>query len=262
MRILPLILAVSLWIACVWAGDCVTPPVSDRELAIEEFTAATLVVEGEVVSRERLVGTRTWLVDGFRRKYQVPYDRYTLRPLRIYKGPRQEIYRLGSPELFEGSDFRVGKRYLAYARGALEKLYTDACGRTTTLANAGPDLRYLRGDPPQPADLLTRREKWWKEKGDIPETFGTICGSVRGVDGAPIKHARIQLLRPHDGSKYDEAGVTAADGTFRFRFVEPGQYLLRSVYFGGYEVEITGESRPNRRCIRGRRASRRRHPSK
>jgi len=57
--------------------------------------------------------------------------------------------------------------------------------------------------------------------------MGTIAGRVVGPSGAPVAGATVAIAagsQPHN----DIAAVTAADGSFRFGSVRPGDYRVEA----------------------------------
>ncbi len=107
-----------------------------REEVAREFREAAAVFEGEVKSME----THKDSAASFERRV------VTLRVLRIYKGPDQKMFVVGTGLSDEdcGYDFKLGKKYLVYAfANPSGRLTTTICERTRPLWRAVADRRYL-----------------------------------------------------------------------------------------------------------------------
>jgi len=61
-----------------------------------------------------------------------------------------------------------------------------------------------------------------------PQWTGSICGSVLGPDGKPVKDASVDLSEIREVPYPQNSGeeVSSADGAFCIKNVSPGKYLL------------------------------------
>ncbi len=155
-----------------------------------------------------------------------------IRASQVYRGPAQDIFEIHTSMYAVEAEssafvFEVGKTYLVDA-------FQDSSGgfgvpsdsATRLLEQAGPELRFLRGEAPAPDDLLSPAEyhkKWPDAK------WGTICGHVSRKDGKPLNAESVTawLLRePLPPEQFDNAS-TKADGSFCFDdSLPPGHYLV------------------------------------
>jgi len=119
-----------------------------------------------------------------------------------------------------GYAFVIGERYLVYARHFPDTnhLFTGICTRTRALAEATPDLEYLRAR--HEPDRLAGIEGTIHELARDPSTKDThMVGPLRG--------ATVVARRQGDGKQWEAR--TDAQGWFRFWGLTFGKYEVRAV---------------------------------
>jgi len=144
---------------------------------------------------------------------------------RVYRGAEREIFKVetgwGGGDC--GFDFVTGKEYLVYAgQGDHGNLRTGICSPTILLEHAGPEVRVLRGEPADPEDLLSR-DAYYKQIAS--KWMGSVCGKVFDAVGKPLKEA--SPIRDGPFGEGDEI-TSDANGSFCFRQVDPGKFLLNA----------------------------------
>jgi hypothetical protein len=127
-----------------------------------------------------------------------------------------------------GFDFETGKKYLVYAsRVNTEILFTSICSGTSSLEEAGPALRFLRGEPPTPDDLLDPRSYYEKFGA---QQYGTACGRVTRLDGSPLGAASVDMTQvrdePFPPKSASDPDMSKPDGSFCIPGISPGKYVL------------------------------------
>jgi hypothetical protein len=127
-----------------------------------------------------------------------------------------------------GFDFEIGKKYLVYAsRVNTETLFTSICSGTSSLEEAGPALRFLRGEPPTPDDLLDL-QSYYKKFG--AQQYGTACGRVTRLDGSPLGGASVDMTQERDDpfppKSASDPDMSQPDGSFCIPGISPGKYML------------------------------------
>jgi hypothetical protein len=176
--------------------------------------------------------------------------RITLRTQRVYKGPNHAtiVVHTGSGGGDCGYPLQPNQRYLVYAYGeSADDLGIGICSRTAPLENAGADLRFLRGEPPTEEDLLTPSERRrMEENPGLKNSGATICGRVRRADNQPLAERSVAFLWPATRSGGPDRQnrvyrMLDAEGSFRFRMLEPGAY-----YLGASEYVPRDEANPYR----------------
>ncbi len=160
-RILGLCVALGLFLLLsmpAYGCLCAPPFDSPRAESQREFNEASVVFEGELISKEIKKGS-LWSPQAL--SYSTFGDEYlesTLRVLRTYKGTTAQavikidtIYSGGC-----GGRFQSKQKYLVYAfrDDKTQQLWISTCTRTTVIENAGADLRFLRGQPAAKDDLI------------------------------------------------------------------------------------------------------------
>ncbi len=154
----------------------------------------------------------------------------TLRVSRTYRGSTPEITTvltgIGNGDC--GYDFETGKGYLVYGdpmQGGV--LFTSICTGTAPLEQSGPELRFLRGEPPSADDLLDPSSYYKKYS---PLWTGTVCGRVTKPDGNPLPEAMVDMSQVRDEplppNLASDPDLSEADGSFCVEGVRPGKYLL------------------------------------
>jgi len=127
-----------------------------------------------------------------------------------------------------GFDFETGKQYLVYAsRVNPEILFTSICSGTSPLEDAGPALRFLRGEPPTPDDLLDPQSYYEKFQS---QHYGTACGRVTRPDGSALGKASVDMTQVRDEplppKLASDPDMSKADGSFCIPGISPGKYVL------------------------------------
>ena len=177
----------------------------------------------------------------------------TILVKRVYKGKAQgEVTVTTGMGMGDcGYDFYTGKEYLVYANAQRGMLFTSICTGTDLLAESGPALRFLRGEPPAADDLLDPQTYYAKY---VPQWTGKVCGQVTKADGSPFGGAEVELTeRRGDGLPpvtFSDQNLAKPDGSFCVTGIDPGNYLLtaegidfnRSIRWAGYYFNATGVS--------------------
>jgi hypothetical protein len=127
-----------------------------------------------------------------------------------------------------GFDFETGKKYLVYAsRVNTEILFTSICTGTSSLEQAGPAFRLLRGETPTPDDLLDPQSYYEKFQD---QWYGTACGRVARPDGSPLSVASVDLTQvrdePFPPKSASDPDMSKPDGSFCISGISPGKYVL------------------------------------
>jgi hypothetical protein len=127
-----------------------------------------------------------------------------------------------------GFDFETGKQYLVYARRVnTEILFTSICSGTSSLEEAGPALRFLRGEPPTSDDLLDP-QKYYEKFG--AQQYGTACGRVTRPDGSPLGGASVDMTQvrdePFPPKSASDPDMSKPNGSFCISGISPGKYVL------------------------------------
>jgi hypothetical protein len=127
-----------------------------------------------------------------------------------------------------GFDFETGKQYLVYAsRVNTEILFTSICSGTSSLDEAGPALRFLRGEPPTPDDLLDPQSYYEKSRS---QQYGSACGRVTRPDGSALGKASVDMTQvrdePFPPKLASDPDMSKPDGSFCIPGISPGKYVL------------------------------------
>ncbi|HEX9759628.1 MAG TPA: carboxypeptidase-like regulatory domain-containing protein, partial [Candidatus Acidoferrales bacterium] len=224
--VLPLLTGVLLFSGSVRQDDedpckCWDAELSPRLWIEKNYAVADLVFEGVPES---------YVVRG-----DAPFQEriYTVRAVRVYKGLRQEQYKLEFPVNQCYPDLRFGDHYLLYAYEFFGKFSGHGpCGRTRPIGEADADLRFLRGEAPHPDDL--------KRPRNDEHTVGGICGRVLRPDRKKASGATVLAWFDRKDHEPKEEGMISvilhwrplrtvrADehGVFRFTELPPGQYIV------------------------------------
>jgi len=153
----------------------------------------------------------------------------TFRAIRVYRGSQETIFvvvtGIGCGDC--GFDFQEGDSYLVYAGATPSgQLFTSICSGTTLLDDAGPELRFLRGEPLAPEDIETPRNY---PSEMMRRRTGTLCGHVYGMSPAAAKNLSVSLWEMRGKQIQPCIAVpadTKPDGSFCATGVPPGKYLL------------------------------------
>jgi hypothetical protein len=127
-----------------------------------------------------------------------------------------------------GFDFETGEEYLVDARVMQDgTLFTSICTKTAPLAQAGPAVRVLRGEPPSADDLLDPPSYYAKY---MPRWTAKVCGRVAKPDGSPLGGAEVEMSQLRDEplplKTVSDENLSKADGSFCVEGIDPGKYLL------------------------------------
>jgi hypothetical protein len=155
--------------------------------------------------------------------------RVSFSAVRSYRGSQREqlIVETGFGAGDCGYLFKTGESYLVHASTESGQLSTSICSGTRELEDAGVELRFLRGEPPTPDDLLDLRNqpnaREWRA-----DDFGKICGRVSFPEGAKARSVTVRIFPEgdHPLSFFGESVESGADGSFCFSWLEPGKYLI------------------------------------
>jgi hypothetical protein len=117
----------------------------------------------------------------------------TLRTSRVYRGKNEQHFTVITGLSYGdcGFDFRTGESYLVFATQIEDGQYfTSICTGTNLLEPSGPAVRFLRGEAPSANDLLDE-SSYYERMG--PQSTGSVCGSVLGPNGKPVKDSSVDL---------------------------------------------------------------------
>lgn len=209
-----------------------TPPKTMREYAASIKTDPNEVVfEGRVDKQELVDGSVGPPAGAMSMTTGESYRLVSLSVDRDYQGAGHDkvtlITGIGGGDC--GFDFRMGEKYLVYARPdeSGKSLFTSICSNTDTIDRAAPILRFLNHEPATSDDLLTPEA--YQEQYRRLHT-GSVCGRVTKPDGTPLAHAIVTMREPRaDGfpaGEFSDENTSAEDGNFCIRFIDPGKYLL------------------------------------
>jgi hypothetical protein len=214
-------------LGCICGG----PPagtVTIRDLQVWYVGKVQLIFEGQVERQELKLGSMGPPSGALSMTTQGAHRVVTLRPSRIYSGPRRETFAvltgIGLGDC--GFDFETDKRYLVFAEptqgGAF---FTSICTGTVLLDDAGPALRLLRGEPAAKEDLIDLKTYF---QTVLRERTGSVCGRVTQPDGHALSGANVDLWQVRDDPFPPNRGgeSSASDGTFCVKSLPPGKYLL------------------------------------
>ena len=231
MKAAPLLILLSLLLVgtvrTTEACSCVDQIQSERAEAESQFAAAEVVFEGEVVPGGHLITAPLRGQDGL--------SVVVFRVVRAYKGLHEELVQVYDDMAGSSCEFGQpdpGKKFFVYGyKGKDNKIYVQACTRTSALEFAGPDIRYARGEPATKEDLVPAGEMRRLESDPTLETSGaTIRGSVRRANGKDAVRAFVTVW--HVAADGQRENLIAAlqkvndDGTFEVRYLSAGAYLI------------------------------------
>ena len=207
--------------ACV----CANQNLNDREEAAAQFKAATFVFEGEVLAGGHEISTS---------KDKPGLSVIPFRVLRSYKGNPGESVQIY--DAMAGTDCSSEPspraKYFVYGfKGEDDKVYIQACSRTTTLEWAGADIRFARGEPATKEDLAPpgERSKLYRDP-TLEKRGASIKGVVYRSNGDDASKSFVTVWDVDEDGRRNRAGSMAAtqkvkeDGSFEIRFLAPGQY--------------------------------------
>ena len=197
---------------------------------VAEWQSGGIIFEGTVENQEVRMGPMGPPSNAMSMTGHGAHRVVTIRVSRSYRrhieGPLTLVTGMGGGDC--GFDFETGKEYLVYAdsiSGGI--LFTSICTGTTSLNEAGPALRYLRGEPASADDLLDPQSYYSKF---LPQWTGTVCGRVTKPNGSPLGKAQVVMSQVRDEplppKTESDPDLSKSDGSFCVKNVSPGKYLL------------------------------------
>lgn len=204
-----------------------------RELAAEAMGQSDIIFEGRMGPGELKEGSLdlsgALLIPKKGHHYEMEFE-----ASRVYRGPstkRSFVLHYNAIDTACAFDFNSGERYLIYANAipGTGNYVTHSGKLNSLIEKAGPALRVLRGEPPQPEDSLD--PKAYDER--IHAQFGSVCGKVLGPDGKPLSDA-VLLLWPVDDNgapPKEQNGTADSDGFFCIRDVMDGKFWLAAMKY-------------------------------
>jgi len=213
-----------------------------RELAVEAINRSDIVFEGRMgrgVLKEGMVDLAgTLLTQTKGHHYEMDFV-----ASRVYRGPSKRIFvvfynAIDTPCAF---DFNSGHIYLIFANAiaGTGNYVTHAGMLDSPIEKAGPALRVLGGEPPEPEDLLA--PKAYDDR--IHGQFSSVCGQVRDLDGKALSGAVVSLWSVDgDGTPPKQQNSTSdSDGSFCIRDVLEGKFWLAAAkYENGGKSRLLG----------------------
>jgi hypothetical protein len=204
-----------------------------REIAAshsERSNSSKIVFEGFVERQEVKTGPIGAPADTLSITLDGTHRVVSIRVLRAYRGQASgNVTVLTGMGLGDcGFDFETGKEYLVYAdRVDAENLFTSICTGTSPLEQAGPALRYLRGEKPTADDLLDGESYYDKV---ITHSHGTACGRVTTTEGVPLNKGSVDMTQIRDEplppQVASDPNLSKPDGSFCIHDIRPGKYVL------------------------------------
>jgi hypothetical protein len=157
------------------------------------------------------------------------------RVIRSYKCERAESIQIF--DAMAGTSCAFGQplsseKYLVYGfQGKDGKIYFRACSRTGPLESAGPDLRYVRGEPATKEDLNPPGEKWrLRRDPSLATTGATLRGNVRRLDAGEVNDVFLTVWGVDEkGRRENWIAATQKlnpDSSYEVRFLAPGHYMV------------------------------------
>jgi hypothetical protein len=213
-----------------------------RELAMGEIERSDIIFEGQMGPGELKEGTLD-LSGSLQTPKKGHHDEMEFEALRVYRGPSKRSFILLYNEIDTSCavDFNSGDKYLIFANAipGSNKYITHAGKINSLIEKAGPALRALRGEPPQPEDLLD--PKAYDDR--IHAQFGSVCGKVVGPDAEPLPDAGVTLWSVDDNGtppKYQFVHADS-DGSFCIKDVAEGKFWLGALkYERGSHSRLVG----------------------
>jgi hypothetical protein len=218
------------------ACDCAREDTETKDIQVN-YQRADVVFEGLVT--DSAVGIYRYGSSVSHSPIYFDYVIYTVVPSRVYKGKREQKYMIkgGFPISSDCSlGLKKGQKYLVYAAEERDSalLATSLCSRTSRIENAGADLRFLRGLPPEKDDLLTAQQKLasWEKKQPVERTIrGRIHSGSRTFGNLYIA---VWILIGGSKELHGDYGGECKNGTYCIS-LPPGTYFL-----GAYESSAKG----------------------
>jgi len=225
--------------ACFCAGTVLNA----RDEAAEEFAAAAVVFEGEVLPGGHLVAAP--------HLPELGLGVIVLRVIRSYKGDTGQVIEIYDD--MAGSDCEFGqpepgsKFFIYGSKGKDGRIYVRSCERSGPDELAEADIRFARNEPATSEDLEPPAEKERLQSDPTLAVRGaTLHGIVRPVAGESLRNLRVEVWTPDDcGVRQSSSGIqkVQADGTFDFRYLAPGVYVVTALDSGKSPVpRYRGES--------------------
>jgi len=226
IHLLTLCLFLSVVLDQARACSCVTPVLSDRDGAAEQFEVAKAVFAGEVTAIKDLT------VSG-----DAQLTEFTFKIVEPFKGIKESTVELFSD--FEhtscASGIKAGDRLFVYAfEGKEGKLYITPCSRTGSLEEAGTDIRFARGEPAILEDRIPYGEKWrLLDDPTMSEKGATLSGVVRWPQKVAMGKAFVTVWQVDEQNRRLNLIVATqkadSDGTFAVHYLPPGTYFVSGV---------------------------------
>ena len=233
IRMLGILIVIFATSTNVWACSCKpffrkTPL---RALTEIKFNSHDLVFEGTVISE---------FLDS-RLKPDQDRNGYIFQVHRSYKGGAE-----GTIEILTGRStcsppFSVGQSFLVYAYNSEGGFATGLCSGNQDVETMGPDLRFLRGEPPEENDFLTIDEYYARRVANARQPPGHICGRVTFGTTEAIPRHRTLYIWPQEtwlGLSRPIIREISAQGTF-CEEVPSGEYQVSALSFVSPKGERT-----------------------
>jgi hypothetical protein len=213
----------------VRACACSDQILNDRDAAAEQFRGAAVVFEGEVLSVTLLATPR---------EASFGLSEITFRVIQSYKGSSTETIEIY--DAHSGSDCSFGsptpgQRFFLYAFvGKDGKIYFQPCSRTAGLEQASPDVRYARGEPATPEDLVPPVERWrLLSDPSLAKRGARLSGSVHRSDRGIASDVYLTVWDVDESGRRENSIAASqkvnSDGTFEVRYLPPGKYLVTAM---------------------------------
>lgn len=194
-----------------------------------------IVFEGLVQKQDVEPGPIGSPVDALSMTMRAAHRVVSIRVLRAYRGQVSgTVVILTGMGLGDcGFDFETGRQYLVYAdRIDAVDLFTSICSGTSPVEEAGPALRFLRGERPTADDLLDPQA--YQDKVE-DQWYGTACGRVTEADGTPFNEGSVDMTQIRDEPLppmvASDPDLSKPDGSFCIPTIRPGKYLLTAEKF-------------------------------
>lgn len=155
---------------------------------------------------------------------------YRFQVLRSYKGSFSTYYELqGTWKL------KTGATYLVFLGSMIP------CPLYFETKDAPTELRFLRGEGPQPGDLITSEAHWLQKR---KPNAGQVCGRIHGYPNQPQSEQLFRLWFKKDGEwdwPTDLSMNVNANGDYCLSGVDPGEYVLTlTIYDRAQENRFVG----------------------
>jgi hypothetical protein len=212
------------------ACTCIGPSGNNmREIAVAKLAQAGVLFEAQVLSVELKQGSSpTVPEDAVSFTPTRPSIAVRMKAIRTYRGSLRDevVVKMGGSTC--DFDFDSGGTYLVDAEQVNSgELFTSICSATSSISDAGPELRVLRNEPPSPEDLLPLKDYYEYKKKN---SWGKICGRVSHSDSSEPTSFLVTVWKVHDdfrgAMKVDLAETDKAKRTFCSNPLPPGSYFV------------------------------------